>query len=206
LRADSRKKKLILATNNRHKISEIREMLSGVELQILTSSDFKDFPDVEETGETLEKNAVLKAIAIWEKYGLPCLADDTGLEVRYLEGAPGVYSARFAGPGCSYDDNNRKLLGLLENVERNKRAAVFRTVIAFVDGAGKIHVVEGTIEGRIAFEPRGKHGFGYDPVFEVRDRTLAEMTPKEKNSVSHRGLALQKIKPILLRAFSNIDN
>jgi len=199
-------KKLILATNNRHKIAEIREILEGLDVDIYSAADFEDFPEIVETGATLEQNAILKARSVWNKYRLPCLADDTGLEVAWLDGAPGVYSARFAGPGCTYDDNNRKLLGLLEGVGIEKRAAVFKTVIAFVDENGAACAVEGTLEGHIGFEPRGKHGFGYDPVFVVGDRTLAEMTPEEKNSISHRSLALRKIRPIILKAFSNADS
>jgi len=199
-------KKLILATNNRHKIAEIREILEGLDVDIYSAADFEDFPEIVETGATLEQNAILKARSVWNKYRLPCLADDTGLEVAWLDGAPGVYSARFDGPGCTYDDNNRKLLGLLEGVGIEKRAAVFKTVIAFVDENGAACAVEGTLEGHIGFEPRGKHGFGYDPVFVVGDRTLAEMTPEEKNSISHRSLALRKIRPIILKAFSNADS
>ena len=195
-------RKLILATNNKHKISEIKEILRGIDLQMYSAADFDDFPDVEETGETLEENALLKAKAIWDKYGLPCLADDTGLEVAHLNGAPGVYSARFAGDGCSFDDNNRKLLGMLRGVPREKRAAIFKTVIAFVDVKGRARTVEGTLAGYIGFETRGIYGFGYDPVFMVGDRTLAELTPKEKNRISHRSAALKKIKPIIIDALS----
>jgi len=198
-------KKLILATNNSHKIAEIREILAGADLEILSAADFDDFPTIEENGETLEENAALKAETVWKRYGLPCLADDTGLDVAYLDGAPGVYSARFAGPGCSYDDNNRKLLRLLGIIGIEKRAAVFKTVIAFVDEKGAVCTVEGTLEGYIGFEPRGQYGFGYDPLFVVGDKTLAEMNPDEKNSVSHRSIALRKIRPIILKAFSGAD-
>lgn len=195
-------RKLILATNNKHKISEIKEILRGIDLQTFSAADFDDFPDVEETGETLEENALIKAKTIWNKYGLPCLADDTGLEVSHLNGAPGVYSARFAGDGCSFDDNNRKLLGMLRGVPREKRTAIFKTVIAFVDDKGRARTVEGTLAGYIGFETRGAYGFGYDPVFMVGNRTLAELTPKEKNKISHRSAALKKIKPIIIEAFS----
>lgn len=194
--------RLILATNNRHKIAEISRILQGIDVAIFSADDFDDFPQIEEIGETLEENAILKAKTVWEKYRLPCLADDTGLEVAYLNGAPGVYSSRFAGPGCTYDDNNRKLLQMLEGINAEKRTAIFRIVMAFADENGIVSAVEGTLEGRIAFEPRGKHGFGYDPVFLVGERTLAEMTPDEKNSISHRGEALKRIKPIILMAFS----
>jgi XTP/dITP diphosphohydrolase len=197
------KKQLILATNNRDKIFEISKILDGLDIEILSAGDFDDFPDVEETGETLVENATLKARSIYEKYGLPCVADDTGLEVDYLNGAPGVISARFAGEGCSYSDNNKKLLQLLEGVPSSKRAAKFKTVIAFADYNGELHTVEGILEGTIATEPKGTYGFGYDPVFVATDKgkRLAEMTPEEKNRISHRGRALEKIRPIILEAF-----
>jgi len=190
---------LILATNNTHKISEISAILSGLDLEILSANNFPDFPEVEETGSTLEENAILKVQAVWKKYHLPAVADDTGLEVDYLRGAPGVYSARFAGTGCTYDDNNRKLLSLLEGARDRERSARFRTVIAFVDMKGEIQQVNGALEGEIADKPRGKNGFGYDPVFVVEGtwKTLAEFPTEEKNKISHRGRALAKIRPII---------
>ncbi len=197
-------KKLILATNNRDKIFEIKRILEGIELEILSASDFDDFPEIEETGSTLAENAILKAKTIRDRYRLPCLADDTGLEVDYLDGEPGVFSSRFAGEGCSYDDNNRKLLSLLEGVPAEKRSARFKTVIAFGDIDGEIQTVEGVLEGHIATEPRGTFGFGYDPVFIVAaiNTTLAELPPEEKNRISHRGRALAGIKPIIIKAFA----
>ncbi|UCC81130.1 MAG: RdgB/HAM1 family non-canonical purine NTP pyrophosphatase [Candidatus Zixiibacteriota bacterium] len=197
------KKRLILATNNKDKIFEISKILDGLQIEILSANDFDDFPDVEETGETLAENATLKAVSVFAKYGLPCVADDTGLEVDYLNGEPGVKSARFAGEGCSYADNNKKLLKLLEGVPTEMRSARFKTVIAFADFEGRIHTVEGILDGIIADDRRGSYGFGYDPVFIVADKTirLAEMPPEEKNRISHRGRALEKIRPIILRAF-----
>lgn len=201
---DIRMKKLILATNNRDKIFEIKRILEGIELEILSAYDFDGFPDVEETGNTLAENAVLKAKIIRNRYRLPCLADDTGLEVDYLNGEPGIYSSRFAGEACSYDDNNRKLLSLLEGVPAEKRSARFKTVIAFGDIDGKIHTAEGVLEGYIGSEPKGTFGFGYDPVFVVSGMNvaLAELPPEEKNRISHRGRALAKIRPIIIKAFS----
>jgi XTP/dITP diphosphohydrolase len=195
-------KKLILATNNIHKISEMKAILSGLNLEILSAKNFPDFPEVEETGETLAENAILKVKAVWEKYHLPAVADDTGLEVDYLSGAPGVYSARFAGSGCSYDDNNRKLLSLLEKIEKPGRTARFRTVIAFVDITGAVRHVDGVLEGEIADKVRGSHGFGYDPIFIVgrTGKTLAEYPAEEKNKISHRSRALAKIHPIIEKA------
>lgn len=197
-------KKLILATNNRDKIEEIRSILADVELEILSASDFDDFPEVEETGKTLEENAILKAGAIRDRYRLPCLADDTGLEVDYLDGAPGIYSSRFAGEGCSYDDNVNKLLSMLEGIPQAKRTARFKTVIAFADARGEIHTVDGVLEGIIGVEPKGTFGFGYDPVFVVAGMNvaLAELSPAEKNRISHRGRALAGIKPIIIKALS----
>ena len=194
--------KLILATNNIHKISEMRAILAGLPIEILTAREFPDFPEIEETGETLMENAVLKAKAVWEKYHLPAVADDTGLEVDYLSGAPGVYSARFAGPGCSFADNNRKLLSLLNNVPPEERAARFKCIISFADPGGQVLSVEGILEGRIDDYPHGRHGFGYDPIFVVggTGRTLAELPPSEKNKISHRARALAKIRPIIEQA------
>jgi XTP/dITP diphosphohydrolase len=195
---------LILATNNQHKISEIRAILAGYDIEILSAGDFPDFPQVQETGETLRDNAVLKAKAVWEKYHLASLADDTGLEVDYLRGAPGVYSSRFAGPGCSYDDNNRRLLLLLDGVPNEARTARFRTVIAFIDDRGEARTVDGVLEGRIATERVGEYGFGYDPIFLVEgtDKTLAQFPPHEKNRISHRGRALEKARAIILEALT----
>ena len=197
-------KKLILATNNRHKIAEITAILDGLDLKILSAPEFDDFPEIEETGDTLAENAMLKATAIWRKYSLPGLADDTGLEVDYLDGAPGIGSARFAGPGCSFDDNMRKLLGLLDGVPLENRKAVFRTVIAFVDDSGRGQTAEGTLRGYIGLEARGKFGFGYDPIFMVGGKSLAELTPEEKNGISHRGVALRGIRAVIEMSFRDL--
>ncbi len=197
-------KKLILATNNRHKIAEITAILDGLDLKILSAPEFDDFPEIEETGDTLAENAMLKATAIWRNYSLPCLADDTGLEVDYLDGAPGIGSARFAGPGCSFDDNMRKLLGLLDGVPLENRKAVFRTVIAFVDNSGRGQTAEGTLQGYIGLEARGKFGFGYDPIFMVGGKSLAELTPEEKNGISHRGVALRGIRAVIEMSFRDL--
>lgn len=196
--------KLILATNNRDKIEEIKNILEDLDLEILSAADFDDFPEIEETGKTLAENAILKAETIRDRYGLPCLADDTGLEVDYLDGAPGIYSSRFAGERCSYEDNVNKLLSTLEGIPPAKRTARFKTVIAFADIDGKICTVDGVLEGIIGTEPKGAFGFGYDPVFVVEGMkvALAELSPAEKNRISHRGCALAGIKPIIIKAFS----
>lgn len=191
---------LVLATNNKDKVREIKKVLEGLDIEILTADDFRDFPEIEETGVTLEENAVLKAEGIFAFTGLPALADDTGLEVDALDGAPGVYSSRYAGPGCSYDDNCRKLLKEMAGVPKEKRAARFRCVIAVCFGENDTPAVEGIVEGYIT-EARSaaEGGFGYDPVFYFPplEKTFAEMTLEEKNGVSHRGKALVSAKELL---------
>jgi XTP/dITP diphosphohydrolase len=191
---------LVLATRNQDKIREIMHLLEDLPITILTFKDFLDFPEVEETGETLEENAVLKAKGITEFTGFPSLADDSGLEVAYLDGAPGVYSSRYAGPGCSYDDNNRKLLRQLQGIPENKRAARFRTVIAIAWDVGDIETVEGIVDGVIAEEKAGTAGFGYDPVFfyTPAGKTFAQMSLEEKNKVSHRGRALLEAREVII--------
>jgi XTP/dITP diphosphohydrolase len=191
--------KLVLATNNRHKIAEMSAVLSGLDVDIVTKDSFPDFPDVEETGSTLEENAKLKAIAVFRHTGLPSLADDTGLEVDALNGEPGVYSSRFAGPGCSYADNNHLLLTRLSGVPSELRTARFRCVIAVCFAENAVEIADGSIEGRITTELRGTSGFGYDPVFEIPElgRTFAEITAEQKNSMSHRGRALVAARKII---------
>ena len=192
--------RLVLATNNKDKIREIKQVLEGLDIQILTADDFDDFPEIEETGVTLEENAVLKAEGIFAFTGLPALADDTGLEVDALNGGPGVYSSRYAGPGCSYDDNCRKLLREMTGVPKEKRTARFRCVIAACFGENDTPAVDGIAEGFITeAKSEAEGGFGYDPVFYYPPlkKTFAEMTLEEKNAVSHRGKALFKAKELL---------
>jgi len=192
--------KLVLATNNKDKIREMKNLLEDLPVEIMTSKDFNDFPEIEETGTTLEENAILKAEGIFRVTGLPSLADDSGLEVDYLDGAPGVYSSRYAGPGCTYDDNNRKLLAEMTGVPRERRAARFRCVIAICFAEGDTQIVEGKAEGYITEEKStATHGFGYDPVFfyPPHGKTFAELTLDETNKISHRGLALRAAKEIL---------
>ncbi len=190
---------LVIATNNRDKLKEIKHILEGTGIKVLSAGDFDDFPDVEETGETLIDNARLKARAVWEKYGLACVADDTGLEVDCLGGEPGVYSSRYAGEEATYEDNCRKLMSVIALEPEDNRSARFRTVMVFIDDHGNEHVAEGTIEGEIISEKRGNNGFGYDPVFLVpnRGKTLAELPSEEKNNISHRHNALVNILPII---------
>jgi len=189
--------KVVLATKNPHKVEEILAILGDIPgIEWLTFREIS-FSDVEEVGETLEENAVLKATAVARETGLPALAEDTGLEVEALGGAPGVRSARFAGAGKDYRANNEKLLRLLEGV-RNRRAR-FRTVAVLALPDGRMWKTEGVLKGKIAEAPRGEHGFGYDPLFipEGETRTLAEMLPEEKNVISHRRRALEAMRTIL---------
>ena len=188
--------RLVVATKNADKLREIEAVLLGLGLvdEIVTGLDWAD---VEETESTLEGNALLKARAVAAATGLPSLADDTGLEVDALEGAPGVRSARFAGEDASYADNVRALLVQLADVA--DRSARFRTVMALVIPGRQEVVAEGVLEGRIIDTPRGDSGFGYDPVFEFEGRTLAELGDAEKNAVSHRSRALQALADNLRR-------
>ena len=185
-------KKLVFASNNAHKLSEIRAIL-GDRLEIISLSDLQCHDEIPETADTLEGNALIKARYVWEHYGLYCFADDTGLEVEALGGAPGVYSARFAGEHASFEDNVSLLLERLLGVAAPRRAR-FRTVIALIDEYGT-HFFEGSVDGEITLERSGDHGFGYDPVFrpEGREETFAQLTEQEKNSMSHRGRAVQKL-------------
>jgi XTP/dITP diphosphohydrolase len=193
---------LVLATRNQDKIIEIREALAGLPIQFFSVADFPDAPEVIEDGETLEANAIKKALAIHRHTNLPAVADDTGLMVDALNGAPGVYSSRFAGPNATYSDNVKKLLRSMEGIPALQRTAEFCSVMALaVDG--KTHCVEGRCRGEITFAPRGDSGFGYDPVFLVPElnKTFAELTITEKNQLSHRGRALAAFKSLLLGAY-----
>lgn len=185
-------KKLVFASNNAHKLSEIRAIL-GDRIEIISLSDLQCHAEIPETADTLEGNALIKARYVWEHYGLYCFADDTGLEVEALGGAPGVYSARFAGEHASFEDNVSLLLERLSGVAAPRRAR-FRTVIALIDEYGT-HFFEGSVDGEITLERSGDHGFGYDPIFrpEGREETFAQLTEQEKNSMSHRGRAVQKL-------------
>ncbi len=191
--------RLVLATRNQDKVIEIREALAGLPIQFFSVADFPNAPEVVEDGDTLAANAIKKALAIHRHTNLPAAADDTGLLVDALHGAPGVYSSRFAGPNATYSDNVNKLLRLLEGVPAPQRTAEFRTVMALaVDG--QTYCVEGKCRGEIIRAPRGGGGFGYDPVFLVPglEKTFAELTIAEKNQISHRGRALEAFKALLL--------
>jgi XTP/dITP diphosphohydrolase len=187
--------RLVLATFNRDKARELASLLARPGLELVPIGDLVATPPPEETGATLEENARLKAEAAMRATGLPAIADDTGLEVDALDGAPGIYAARFAGPGATYADNVRLLLERLREVPEARRTARFRTVCAACFPDGAVEIGEGVLEGRIAEVPRGSAGFGYDPVFEPEgsSRTLAEMSAEEKDRVSHRGRAARAL-------------
>ncbi|MCU0458269.1 MAG: non-canonical purine NTP diphosphatase [Bacteroidales bacterium] len=186
---------LVFATNNKHKIREISELLDN-NIRILGLADLNITEDIPEEADTLEENAIFKARYVHERTGMNVFADDTGLEVECLDGAPGVYSARYAGKSKSFDDNIEKLLREMQGA--TDRRARFRTVIALVlDGAE--YLFEGTVEGEIISERRGSGGFGYDPVFLASgfDKTFAEIPLAEKNTISHRARAMQKLLEFL---------
>lgn len=183
--------KLVLATRNAHKLEEIKDIFNFHNLEVLSSFDFPEIPDVVEDGDTLEANAKKKAVEISRATGCWSMADDSGLEVTALDGAPGVYSARYAGEQCSYEDNNTKLL--IELSEKEDRSARFRTVIALSDPDGNVRIQEGECPGVIIIERRGTGGFGYDPLFVPNGyvETFAELGADIKNTISHRAHALQ---------------
>lgn len=187
--------KIVFATNNAHKLSEVSAVL-GEGFELVTLREVGITEDIPETGETLDENASQKARYVWERTGLDCFADDTGLEVEALNGAPGVRSARYATDGHNFAANNRKLLREL-NGEGNRRAR-FRTVISIIQG-GVERQVEGTVEGVIAEKESGSEGFGYDPLFIPNgyDRTFADMSAEEKNAISHRGRAVANLVKLL---------
>ena len=181
--------KLIFATHNQHKVKELKKLVPP-SISILSLTDIKCYQEIEETGTTLEENAKIKATFIKYKYGLDCFADDSGLEIEALDGAPGVYSARYAGAAKNNEDNIKKVWEEL-NYKTNTKAQ-FRTVIAASFGK-KIELFEGIVKGHIIFEKRGKGGFGYDPIFIPKgyDKTFAQLGDIVKNNISHRAIATQ---------------
>lgn len=191
--------KVVLATKNRGKAAEIGRILEGSGVEIMSLEGFPGVDLPPETGNTMRENALLKARAVAMATGLPALADDSGLEVDFLKGAPGVYSARYSGENATDEENNRKLLRELEGVPQKMRAARFRCVIALAGLDKDEHLFEGTYEGSITEAPRGAQGFGYDPVFLVEGMgvTAAELSPEVKNRISHRAKALEALKTFL---------
>lgn len=188
--------KIVFATNNKHKLEEIKKISKG-QLEILSLSDINCHEDIPETGDTLKENALIKAQFVKERFGLDCFADDTGLEVEALNNAPGIYSSRYAGPKCDPDDNMQKLLHDLKNKESRK--AQFRTVIALIFN-GEEHYFEGIIRGEIIYQKEGNNGFGYDPIFKPTgyNKTFGELSDEIKNSLSHRAIATKKLVAFLL--------
>ena len=188
----------LIATHNMKKRDELQRILSPLGVHVLTADEAGvDLTDVEETGTTFEENALLKARSGCKEGKMPCIADDSGLCVDALDGAPGVYSARFAGEHGNDDKNNEKLLSLLSDIPPEKRTARFISTVACVFPDGRELVVRGECEGKIGYEKRGENGFGYDPLFYVGERTFAEFTPEEKDAVSHRGNALRALTEAL---------
>jgi len=192
--------RLLVATNNPGKVREFEELFVGLPVQIVFPAQVGLTLEVDESGRTFEENARIKALAYAQASGLLTLADDSGLEVDALGGAPGVRSARYAGPAANDTDRYRKLLAALADVPPGQRSARFRCVVALAQPDGTVHTAEGICEGEIGFAPRGKHGFGYDPVFIVQGhggQTMAELPPDVKNRISHRARAWAAARPIL---------
>ena len=191
-------KDIVIATHNPDKKKEIMIALHELGVNILFLDNFPEIGEIEETGSTLLENSLIKARTVSSITGIPVIADDTGLEVDALNGAPGIYSARYAGINVSYEDNVRKLLSEMSSFDMDSRTARFRTVVSFHSSNEELWT-EGVIEGSITRNAIGKGGFGYDPVFRLRKtgKTFAEMTRKEKNRISHRGLALEKMCQLL---------
>ncbi|NPA44332.1 MAG: non-canonical purine NTP diphosphatase [Chlorobi bacterium] len=187
--------KLVFATNNAHKLEEVTKIIND-DFEILSLKDIECFDDIPETQNTIEGNASQKAHYVYEKYKINCFADDTGLEIDALNGEPGVYSARYAGENCTFQDNVKKVLEKLEGVEN--RNAQFKTVISLIID-GKEYQFEGIIKGKILKEQKGSSGFGYDPIFQPEgyNKTFAELAPEVKNKISHRGIATSKLAEFL---------
>lgn len=191
--------KIIFATGNENKLREIRQITENMGIEIVSMKDAGYYTEVEETGTTFEENAYLKACAIAKKCNLPTLADDSGLEIDYLNKEPGIYSSRFMGEDTPYSVKNAELLRRMEGVPDEKRTARFVCAICFVRPDGSNETVRATMEGRVAYKIAGENGFGYDPIFFLPERgcTSAELSPEEKNEISHRGKALRMMRDIL---------
>ena len=196
-------KKIIFATTNKNKIREVNMMMEGFDVKLIPMSEMGIDVDIEETGTTFEENAIIKAKAICDLTGEIALADDSGLEVDYLDGAPGVYSSRFLGEDTPYEIKNDYIIDKLKDAKGDERSARFACAMAMVFPDGDVETCYGTIEGLISYEQRGTNGFGYDPIVYVPEyeMTTGEMTPQLKNSISHRGKALEQMKEVMKRRF-----
>lgn len=187
--------KFIMATNNAHKVVELSRILLPLGIEVVSAKEAGiTLDDVEETGTTFAENAFLKANSAFQKTGMPAVADDSGLCVDALDGRPGIFSARYGGEGATDAEKNAKLLDEIKCVDEQKRTAHFTCAICCILEDGTRVDVEGICNGKIAFEPHGNSGFGYDPVFLCGDKSYAELTDKEKDAISHRGIALRKLK------------
>ena len=196
-------KKIIFATTNKNKVREVNMMMEGFDVKLIPMSEMGIDVDIEETGTTFEENAIIKAKAICELTGEIALADDSGLEVDYLDGAPGVYSSRFLGEDTPYEIKNDYIIDKLKDAKGDERSARFACAMAMVFPDGDVETCYGTIEGLIGYEQRGTNGFGYDPIVYVPEyeMTTGEMAPELKNSISHRGKALEQMKEVMKRRF-----
>ncbi|MBT5078034.1 MAG: RdgB/HAM1 family non-canonical purine NTP pyrophosphatase [Candidatus Marinimicrobia bacterium] len=190
--------KIILATHNADKRNEMMAALADLNIEILSLEDFPQVGEIIEDGHTLVENAKIKAKAVFDITGIPAISDDTGLLVDALDGAPGVYSARYAGEHATYSDNVNKLLDEMKDILAQNRGAQFQTSMVFLNNDTEL-MANGIVKGQITETPKGVGGFGYDPVFYIpeQEKTFAEMTIQEKNQISHRGIALRNLKGIL---------
>lgn len=192
--------KIVFATTNTGKIKEIKEILADFDVEVISMKEMNINTDVEENGTTFEENSLIKARAISKLTGLPALADDSGLEVDYLNGEPGIYSARYLGRDTDYDYKNNYIIDKLKDAKDNERSARFVCVISLVLPDGREFVKKGIMEGRIGYEIKGENGFGYDPIFYLPEygKTSAEISGEEKNKISHRGKALRAMKELIV--------
>ena len=183
---------IILASNNKNILREISEKVKTFNIKIISQSEAGYDIEIEETGKTFQENAILKAETIYKIANTPVIAEDSGLEIDALNGEPGIYSGRYAGPKATNKDRIEKILNLLKNVEDNKRTARFKCALCYIDKKGEKHIFEESCEGKITNEPCGTAGFAYDPIFLYGTKTFAQMTEEEKNKISHRGKTINK--------------
>ena len=191
--------KIVFATTNEGKVKEIKEILAGFPIEVVSMKEMNITADIEENGATFEENSLIKAREVSKLTGLPAMADDSGLEVDYLNGEPGIYSARYLGRDTDYNYKNNYIIEKLKNVKDEERSARFVCVISLVLPDGREFIKKGVMEGRIAYEIKGENGFGYDPVFYLPEygMTSAELSGEEKNKISHRGKALGAMKELI---------